>query len=228
MLATTKSHLADSLFRQVLPARQQQAPVLEIERAALNARRRWPDLAGMVDAAVVLVEGDSLYELVGDPAGLALCRPEAIGLGSVVSQTATGLGCTCDAWPPAQNTGPGDGLYCPDILAMLLQVYLKWPFPPLPYSPETLWQETLNELQYQMPRATFSSWLTGTRAVPEASTSRLLTIEVRNRYAQEWLAHRLQHVITRAVAGIAGYCLEVCFVVTTMRSDLLQTKEMLS
>ena len=225
MLATVNSHLADRLFRQVLPAWQQPSPVRDIQQATRNACRRWPELDGMVDVAATLVEGDSLYEMAGEPTLLALCRPETTGRGSLVSQTATGLGCTCDAWPPAKNAGPGDGLYCPDILATLLQVYLNRPFRPLPYSADTLWREALHELRHQMTKATFTSWLAGTRAVPEASSARMLTVEVRSWYAQEWLTHRLQPVIDRAVAGIAGYCLDVCFVVTPMRSIPLRTKE---
>ena len=242
MLATANTLLAGSLFRQVMPARQQPAPVRDIQQAARNANQRWPELAGMVDAAVVLVEDSCLYELAGEPTALAICRkacPEggATGRGSLVSQTATGLGCTCDAWPPAKKAGPGDGLYCPDILAVLLQIYLDRPLRqaeqspaaqgklPLPYSPETLWKKALHELQYQMTKATFTSWLTGTRVIPEACCADLLTVAVRSWYAQEWLTHRLQPVINRAVAGIAGYDLNVCFVVTPMRSDLLRTKE---
>jgi len=225
MLATVNSHLADNLFRQVFPIRQQSAPVRDIQQATRNAHRCWPELAGVVDMARALVEGDSLYEMAGEPTLLALCRPEASGRGSLVSQTATGLGCTCDAWPPAKNAGPGDGLYCPDILAALLQVYLNRPFRPLPYSPEALWQAALRELQHQMTKATFTSWLAGTKAIPEASSAGLLTVEVRNRYAQDWLTHRLQPVIDRAVTGIAGYGLDVCFVVTPMRSTPLRTKE---
>lgn len=228
MLTTVNSHLADILFRQILPARQQPAPVRDIRQVIINARRRWPDLAGMVDVAVALVEGDSLYEMVGEPTLLAFCRPETTGRGSLVSQTATGLGCTCETWPPAKKAGPGDGLYCPDILAVLLQVYLNRPFRPLPYSPEALWQEALHELQYQMTKATFTSWLAGTKAIPEASSARLLTVEVRNQYAQAWLAHRLQPVITRVVAGIAGYDFDVRYRVGTMRSDQLCNKEILS
>ncbi len=230
MLATMNSHLADSLFCQVLHAGQRPTPVRDIQRAIRNAKRRWPELAQMIDAAVALVEGNSLYAMAGEPTLMAFCRKacpegtegEASGRGSLVSQTATGLGCTCDAWPPAKKAGPGDGLYCPDILAALLQVYLNRAFRPLPYSPQALWQEALGELQHQMTKATFTSWLAGTKAVSEASSARLLTVEVRNQYAQEWLTHRLQPVINRVVAGVAGYDLDVCFVVTPMRSHRLR------
>jgi hypothetical protein len=177
----------------------------------------------MVDAAVTLVDDHCLYEMVEEPVVLALCRPVGIWQGHLVSPTATGLGCTCDAWPPTTHAGPGDGLYCPDILGVLLHGYLRRPLQPLPHSPETLWQEALNQLQQQMTKATFTNWLAGTKAVPEASSARRLSIEVRSRYAQEWLTHRLQPVITRTLAGIAGYCLDVCFIITSMRSDRLQT-----
>jgi hypothetical protein len=228
MLATVNNHLADSLFRPIVPFRQPPESGRNIQQAARNARGHWPELAGMVDAAVSLAEDNCLYEMTGEATALALCRSEPARRGHLVSLTATGLDCTCDAWPPAKLAGPGDGLYCPDILAVLLQVYLRRSLRPLPYSPETLWQEALNELRHQMTKATFTQWFVGTRAVPKASSARLLTVEVRSRYAQEWLTHRLQPVIRRTLAGIAGYRLDVCFVVTPMRSERLQTKKELS
>jgi len=219
MPATVNSHLADSLFRQVFPARQQTTPGQDVQQAILNAKRRWPEMARMIDAAVTLVEGDSLCEMAGEPAVLGLCRPEATGRGSLVSQSATGLSCTCDDWPPAVRAGPGDGLYCPHILALLLQVYLRRPLRPLPYSPETLWQQALDELRRLVTRAAFTSWLAGSRVVPAASTPLQLTVEVPTPYAQEWLAYRLQPVIAQTLAGIAGYPLDIHFVSTSMRSN---------
>jgi len=219
MLATVNSHLPDSLFSPMLPAGQQPAPVRDIRQAARNARCHWPDLAGMVDTAVAFVEGDSLYEMAGEPAVLGLCRPEDTGRGSLVFQSATGLSCTCDGWPPAVRAGPGDGLYCPDILALLLQVYLRRPLLPLPYSPETLWHQALDELRHVVTRAAFTSWLAGSRVVPETSTPLKLTVEVPTPYAQEWLAYRLQPVVAQTLAGIAGYPLNIHFVSTSMRSE---------
>jgi hypothetical protein len=228
MPATLDNHLAESLFRPATPINLRPEPIRDIQHAAQNAHSRWPELADMVDTAVILVEGNSLYEMAEEPALLAFCLPVGAWTGHLVSLTATGLGCTCDAWPPAKRAGPGDGLYCPDILALLLQVYLRQPLRPLRHSPESLWQEALGELRHHMARATFTTWLAGSEVVPEASSSRLLTIRVRNRYAQEWLGHRLQPVINRVLAGIVGYGLETSFVVTPMRSEWLQTEEKLS
>jgi hypothetical protein len=219
MPANVNSHLAESLFRQVLPIRQSPAPAREIQQAVHNAHGRWPALADMVRDAVTLVEGNCLYDVAGEPAVSVLCLPNTAGQGRLVAHTATGLSCTCAGWPPVLRAGPGDGLYCPHILALLLQVYLRRPLSPLPYSPETLWQQALDELRRLVTRAAFISWLAGSRVVLSASTPLKLTVEVPTPYAEEWLAHRLQPVIAQTLAGIAGYPLEIQFISTSMRND---------
>jgi hypothetical protein len=80
------------------------------------------------------------------------------------------------------------------------------------YSPEILWQIALGELQLQMTKATFNAWLLGSRAIPEASGPAFLTVSVRNQYAREWLTHRLQPLIARTLAGVAGYEVDVNFI----------------
>lgn len=129
-----------------------------------------------------------------------------------VSPSPTGLACTCDGWPPPR-AGPGDGLYCADILAYLVALYLERPLSPLPYAPEELWQAALEALRLQMAKATFNQWLLGSTAVAKSSTPLSLTVGVRNQYAQEWLTHRLHSVIIRTLAAVAGYRLQVRFVV---------------
>jgi hypothetical protein len=160
-----------------------------------------------------LVEGQCLYSMRGDGKLLALSRPPNSWQGQLISLTPTGLGCDCDAWPLPTPAGPGDGLYCADILALLLQVYLRQPLLPLPHTPQSLWQAALKELQRQLPAATFNSWLAGTEAVSAASTPLRLTVQARSPYAQEWLAHRLHADISRTVAGIAGYGVTVKYTV---------------
>jgi chromosomal replication initiation ATPase DnaA len=109
--------------------------------------------------------------------------------------------------------GPGDGLYCTDILAYLLALYLGRAFSPLPYAPDELWRVTLDELRLQMTKATFNQWLLGSAVVREASTPLFLAVAVRNRYAQEWLTSRLHHVIARTLGAVAGYRVQIRFVV---------------
>jgi hypothetical protein len=167
----------------------------------------------MLRAAAILVGRQRLYSMTGDGKVLALCQPPDLWHGHLISLTATGLGCDCDAWPPPTPVGPGDGLYCADILALLMQVYLHRPLLPLPHTPQSLWQAALKELQRQLPAATFNSWLAGTEAVPAASSPLRLTVQARSPYAQEWLAHRLHTVISRSVAGIAGYGIDIQYMV---------------
>ena len=94
----------------------------------------------------------------------------------------------------------------------------RWPFLPLPYATETLWPLTLGELKQQMTKATFNTWLVDSRVIPEASSPVFLVISVRNQYAYEWLTYRLQPVIVRALAGVAGYQVEVCFIPRVLRT----------
>ena len=73
-----------------------------------------------------------------------------------------------------------------------------------------IWARTLDELQLQMTRATFDTWLRGSRVV-EAGNGRL-TIAVRHAFAVDWLQHRLLSTIQRTVARQAGVEVEVVFV----------------
>lgn len=92
------------------------------------------------------------------------------------------------------------------------------PFLPPPYVLETFWQIALGELKQQMTKATFNTWLVDSHVVPEASSPAFLIVAVRNQYAYEWLTHRLQPVIARTLAGIAGYEVEVCFIPCVLRT----------
>jgi len=201
----------------------------EIERAIGTAGRRWPALQPSLEGAARLVRAQGVCEAPAEAPELALVGFPAERRFRVISPSPTGLACTCNGWPPAARAGPGDGLYCPDILAYLLDLYLSAslkacaepaevtglhrPFSPLPYAPDELWQLTLKELRLQMTRATFNLWLLDSAVVPEASTPFSLTVAVRNRYAEEWLTHRLRDVIGCALAAVAGYRVQVHFVV---------------
>ena len=203
---------ADGASRTPDPARTSETAT-DIQQATSKACRRWPELADTLKVTATLVEAQCLYSMTGTEKILALSRPPDLWGGHLISLTATGLGCDCDAWPPPTPAGPGDGLYCADILALLMQVYLRRPLLPLPHTPASVWQAALKELQGQLPAATFNSWLAGTEAVPDASTSLRLTVRVRSPYAKEWLAYRLHAVIRRTVAGIAGYGVTVSYTV---------------
>jgi chromosomal replication initiator protein len=71
------------------------------------------------------------------------------------------------------------------------------------------WQATLGELQLQMTRATFDTWLRGSQVV--AYSEGTFTVYVRHTYAVDWLQNRLLPVIKRALKRHAGPDAEVLF-----------------
>jgi chromosomal replication initiator protein len=80
-----------------------------------------------------------------------------------------------------------------------------------PLDAASIWQTAYGELQMQMPRATFDTWLRGARLLAYEDGS--FIIGVANTYAREWLEHRLKKVILRTLAQIAGRSVEVSFVI---------------
>lgn len=64
------------------------------------------------------------------------------------------------------------------------------------------WQVTLGELQLQMTRATFDTWLRGSRVI--ALKDDTFTVYVRHAYAVDWLHNRLMPVILRTLRRHAG------------------------
>jgi len=74
---------------------------------------------------------------------------------------------------------------------------------------QKLWQAVLGELQLQMTRATFDTWLRGTRAI--AFEDNTLTVYVHHAYAVDWLQNRLMPVIRRTLQRHAGPQAQVVF-----------------
>jgi chromosomal replication initiator protein len=64
------------------------------------------------------------------------------------------------------------------------------------------WQATLGELQLQMTRATFDTWLRGSQVI--SYEDGLCTVYVRHAYAVDWLQNRLLAVIKRTLQRHAG------------------------
>ncbi len=72
----------------------------------------------------------------------------------------------------------------------------------LSLSPETAWKAALGELEMQMTRATFMTWLQGTRALSWADGE--FVIGVRSDFAKDWLENRLYDLIARVLSGVTG------------------------
>ncbi len=67
-------------------------------------------------------------------------------------------------------------------------------------NPETAWKATLGELELQMTKATFNTWLKGTHLLNYEDHT--YVIGVRNAYAKDWLENRLLDTILRTLAAI--------------------------
>jgi chromosomal replication initiator protein len=76
---------------------------------------------------------------------------------------------------------------------------------------EQVWQSVLGQLQMEMPRASFDTWVRDTRLV--AYDDGMMTIGVRNAYARDWLESRLLSTVARLLAGIMNHSVDVRFVV---------------
>ncbi len=77
--------------------------------------------------------------------------------------------------------------------------------------PDQVWQAALGELQLQMTRATFDTWVKNTFVVSYEDGT--FIIGVHNGYAKDWLENRLLTIIKRTVTGIVGHAVELKFVV---------------
>jgi chromosomal replication initiator protein len=77
--------------------------------------------------------------------------------------------------------------------------------------PADLWQTALGELQRQMTRPTFDTWLKSTHGV--ALDDQALVVSVPTTYARDWLDKRLRPTVEQAVTEAAGQPLVCRFVV---------------
>ncbi len=79
-------------------------------------------------------------------------------------------------------------------------------------TPEQAWQSALDQLQMEMPRAAFETWVQDTHAIRYDRNT--LFIGVRNAYARDWLESRLASMVNRLLVGILNASVNVVFVVS--------------
>jgi chromosomal replication initiator protein len=84
---------------------------------------------------------------------------------------------------------------------------------------DQIWRAALGELQLQMTRPTFDTWLKNTRAISYEDGT--LIVGVHSAYAKDWLENRLMSIIKRTLVGIVGRTVEARFVldVKTLNED---------
>ena len=75
------------------------------------------------------------------------------------------------------------------------------------------WQSALGQLQMEMPKASFDTWVRDTRII--SYDDGMFTIGVRNAYARDWLENRLSSTATRLLMGIMNQDVDIQFVVSS-------------
>jgi chromosomal replication initiator protein len=72
------------------------------------------------------------------------------------------------------------------------------------------WQATLGQLQMEMPKASYDTWVRSAELVSHQQD--IFTVGVLNAYARDWLESRLSSTVTRLLTGIMGRPQSVRFV----------------
>jgi len=76
---------------------------------------------------------------------------------------------------------------------------------------DQIWQAALGELQLQMTKATFDTWVKNTHVISYEDGA--FIIAVHNAFTKDWLENRLLRTIKRTLVGIVGRSVEVKFTV---------------
>jgi chromosomal replication initiator protein len=84
---------------------------------------------------------------------------------------------------------------------------------------EQAWQSVLGQLQMEMPRASFDTWVRDTK--PVSYQDGTLTIGVRNAYARDWLESRLASTVSRLLVGIMNASVAVNFIVNSSEPETM-------
>ena len=77
---------------------------------------------------------------------------------------------------------------------------------------EQAWQTVLAQLQMDMPRASYDTWVRDTR--PVGYENGMLTVGVRNAYARDWLDSRLATTVNKLLIDTLNSKVSVKFIVS--------------
>lgn len=87
-------------------------------------------------------------------------------------------------------------------------------------NPQQAWQATMGQLQMEMPKASFDTWVRNAEMISYGED--VFTIGVQNAYARDWLESRLSTTINRLITGIMSRPHCVRFVVWHKEYDMLE------
>lgn len=77
--------------------------------------------------------------------------------------------------------------------------------------PDQAWQAAVGQLQMEMPKAAYDTWVRGAELLTYEDGS--FVIGVPNAFARDWLHNRLSSTITRRLSGVMNRTVDVRFVV---------------
>jgi len=81
------------------------------------------------------------------------------------------------------------------------------------------WQATLGQLQMELPKATYDTWVKNAELVSHENNA--FTIGVKNAYARDWLENRLTTTAERMLSGIMDAPQSVSFIIRTIDEPAL-------
>ncbi len=82
---------------------------------------------------------------------------------------------------------------------------------------EQAWQATIGQLQMEMPKATFETWVRDARFL--GADNGKFTIGLQNAYARDWVESRLTSTISRILVGILNSPAHLDFVVNQQKTE---------
>ena len=85
------------------------------------------------------------------------------------------------------------------------------------------WQATLGQLQMEMPKAAYDTWVRDAEFISYEDGS--FIVGVQNAYARDWLQSRLSSTVTRILAGIMNRTIEVRFIVWQNTGEVNEKEE---
>ena len=88
---------------------------------------------------------------------------------------------------------------------------------------EQAWHAAVGQLQMEMPKASFDTWVRGTQFLSYEDGS--FIIGVQNAYARDWLHSRLSSTVTRLLTGMMNRTVEVRFTVWQNPPELDDVEE---
>ena len=89
---------------------------------------------------------------------------------------------------------------------------------------EQLWQLTLNEMEVQLSRASFVTWLKNSKLVDKRDG--IFYIAIPNNFAKEWIENKYQKNILGVMRGLDSSARKLEFVVTNQEPKVMSKKEL--